>query len=525
MNTILTKRIHTLAALVLATSGFVVQAAPAPQPPRPPGTQPPAGIQLPPPPNSTQPPQNPPGTQPPPPSTGTQPPQNPPGTQPPPPPTGTQPPQNPPGTQPPPPPPTGTQPPQNPPGTQPPPPRPTGTQPPQNPPGTQPPPPPPGNQPPPNPPGGQPPAAQGPRLGAPLAGLTPEQLAAFREGLDQFVERETPATGLGPAFNNVSCVACHRAPAPGGASRIFVTRFGKTTGGVFDPLEDLGGSLLQANGIAPGARERIPAIANTVAHRETTPLFGLGLIEAIPDEIILQLAERPSVDGVKGHAAMITDIASGETRVGRFGWKNQQATLLSFSGDAYLNEMGITNRLFPNENAPNGNQDILARFDRVPELEDHTDPVTGRSDIDALADFQRLLAPPAPLPLTARGSVGRAQFTSVGCAVCHVPQLQTGASDIAALDHQTVALYSDLLLHDMGSLGDGIAQADASPTEFRTPPLWGLRASAPYLHDGRAATVDAAIRAHDGEGKVAAGRYKALSATNRAALLEFLGSL
>ena len=350
-------------------------------------------------------------------------------------------------------------------------------------------------------------------------------MAAFNAGRADFLKIETAATGLGPIFNNVSCVSCHRAPAPGGASRIFVTRFGLTSADGFDPLTNLGGSLLQFRAIAPAAREHIPTQANTIAQRQTTPLWGLGLIEAIPDDTIRALATRPEVDGVKGRVADIVDIATGENRVGRFGWKNQQATLLSFSGDALLNEMGITNRLFPTENAPNGNAALLARFDKVADPEDHTDSATGLDGVDRLANFQRLLAPPVARPLTANGTAGKALFSSVGCAQCHVPTMQTGTSDIAALSNQTVALYSDLLLHDMGTLGDGIAQAAAGPNEFRTPPLWGLSASAPYLHDGSAATVDAAIRAHTGEGTTAQQRYVALTAAQRTQLLEFLRSL
>jgi CxxC motif-containing protein (DUF1111 family) len=168
---------------------------------------------------------------------------------------------------------------------------------------------------------------------------------------------------------------------------------------------------------------------------------------------------------------------------------------------------------------------VLARFDRVEDIEEVPDPVTGRDGTDELADFQRLLAPLPPLPRNAAATAGQALFTSVGCAQCHVPELQTGVSDIAALSEKTVPLYSDLLLHNMGTLGDGIAQADAGPNEFRTAPLWGLRASAPYLHDGRAANVDRAIRAHDGEGTTARNRYQALTPAQRNQLLAFLNTL
>ena len=142
--------------------------------------------------------------------------------------------------------------------------------------------------------------------------------------------------------------------------------------------------------------------------------------------------------------------------MGRFGWKAQQATLLSFAGDAYLNEMGITSRLFPTENAPNGNLELLKKLDRVADPEDQFDPATGKYGIDKLTDFMRLLSPPPPLPVTASTGFGGKIFLDIGCAHCHTPMLTTGPSSIPALNGQRVMLFSDLLLHDMGSLGDGI---------------------------------------------------------------------
>ena len=364
-----------------------------------------------------------------------------------------------------------------------------------------------------------------PVLGDPLPGLTPAQLQEFTEGLDEFEHVEDAAGGLGPIFNHVSCVACHNGGGTGGGSAIVVTRFGRTENGVFDPLASLGGSLLQDNAIDPSILEVVPLAANVTANRQSTPLFGMGLIEAIPDETILRNAQRPPVDGIRGRVAKITDVASGKVRVGRFGWKCQQADLLSFAGDAYLNEMGITSRLFPTENAPNGDVGKLAEFDHVADPEDTVDPATGRSDIDAAASFMRLLAPPQPLPLTASASQGRNLFSQINCAICHMPSMTTGRSNIMALNQRPVNLYSDLLLHDMGSLGDGIVQADAGARELRTTPLWGLRASAPYLHDGRAPSIDAAIRAHDGEARASKDRYLKLSISQRQQIVDFLKSL
>src|SRR5207302_3410854 len=137
-----------------------------------------------------------------------------------------------------------------------------------------------------------------------------------------------------------------------------------------------------------------------------TPLFGAGLIEAIPDVAILLNALAPKPDGISGRVSIVHDVASGQIRIGRFGWKAQQATLLAFAGDAYLNEVGITSRLFPNENAPNGNANLLALFDIIADPEDEEDPETGKADIDAFADYMRLLAPPPQLPLTLSARAG-----------------------------------------------------------------------------------------------------------------------
>jgi CxxC motif-containing protein (DUF1111 family) len=356
-------------------------------------------------------------------------------------------------------------------------------------------------------------------LGAPLAGLTPRELAAFNDGRADFLSVEVAATGLGPLFNGRSCVECHGVPAAGGSSNTKVVRFGRLVNGVFDPMEAQGGSLLQRFALSRDLVERVPAAATIVAERDSTALFGLGLIEAIPDDAIRAQAARPKPDGVGGRAAVVRDVASGEMRVGRFGWKAQQATLLAFAGDAYRNEMGITNRFFPTENAPNGDTARIAGL-VGPGVDDAVDPATGRGETDALADFMRLLAPPARGAINASVQAGEALFTQIGCAACHTPTLNTGAHAVAALANKPVNLYSDLLLHDMGSLNDGIAQDGARVNEMKTPPLWGLRFSAPYLHDGRAATVDLAVRGHDGEGRPARDRYNGLTPQLRQQVLD-----
>ncbi len=166
-------------------------------------------------------------------------------------------------------------------------------------------------------------------------------------------------------------------------------------------------------------------------------------------------------------------MASGQLRIGRFGWKAQQATLLSFAGDAYLNEMSVTSRLFPTENGPNGNAALLARYDKVHDLEDSVDPATGQSDIDHAADFMRLRAPPPPVRAAAASLAGGKLFEHARCNACHQPVMLTGPSPVRALAYQPVRLFSNLLLHDMGALGDGIEQDSAEAREMRTAPLWG----------------------------------------------------
>ncbi|MEN9841804.1 MAG: hypothetical protein RL376_1604, partial [Verrucomicrobiota bacterium] len=233
----------------------------------------------------------------------------------------------------------------------------------------------------------------------------------------------------------------------------------------------------------------------------------------------------PKPDGVRGRAALINDVATGTQRVGRFGWKNQQATLLAFSADAYVNEMGVTNRFFPEENAPNGNTELLDRADQILDPEDEVNPATDKADIDRAAKFMSLLSPPSRGAITADVIAGERVFQSLNCTTCHTPTLTTGASPVAALSQQSIALYSDLLLHDMGKLGDGIAQGAAGAREMRTAPLWGLSSRPVYLHDGRTNSLDAAIKAHDGEAAPARNRYAKLRSTQQKQLLAFLRSL
>jgi CxxC motif-containing protein (DUF1111 family) len=375
------------------------------------------------------------------------------------------------------------------------------------------------------PPPPAPPVPGGGQFGAVLAGLSTANEQAFNIGKTDFMSIETVASGLGPVFNGKSCFECHFAAGVGGPSNITVTRFGRLTNGVFDPLTNLDGTLLHKFAIAPQAQESLPTQANVVAQRITLPLFGDGLIEAIPDSEIILNAQKSQPDGIHGVAAIITDVVSGAPHIGHFGWKAQEANLLAFSGDAYRNELGITNRFFPVEAAPRGSQALLAEFSTVGEPNDIIDPATGKGDVDRVTDFMRFLAPPPGVRQSVSAAAGSKLFTQMNCAACHTPTMTTGANAISALSNQIVPLYSDLLLHDMGSLGDGIWQAAANGNQMRTPPLWGLRVRNQYLHDGRAKTLPAAILAHAGEATAARNRFSQLTPAQVQQLVDFLNSI
>jgi len=377
-----------------------------------------------------------------------------------------------------------------------------------------------------------------PRLGEPLAGLSASELARFELGEVEFGHTFTEAEGLGPIFNEASCAACHNSPF-GGAGTKLVTRFGmvdlKT--GAFDPLADLGGSLLQSQAISPACQEFVSPLANVTASRLTTPTFGTGLVEAIPDADIAALASNPppGVSGVVHMVPLLEDLGA-PLRVGRFGWKAQLATVLSFSADATLQEIGITSPILPNENAPNGDDILLAACDSVADPEDFPDG-QGVLFVERVTDFQRFLAPPPQTPRS--GMMGEAAFHAIGCADCHVPSFTT-RDDVQlepALRDRTLKPYSDFLLHDMGQTADFIEQGDAAARELRTTPLWGLRVRDPLWHDGRVgggtfadriAGPGGAIDQHDAvlsEARASAQAFKLLSQLDQDAVVAFLDSL
>lgn len=367
--------------------------------------------------------------------------------------------------------------------------------------------------------------------GKALAGLTVQQRAAFEAGLEAFEDVENFEDGLGPVFNGRSCAECHAQTAVGGTSpdlsNSVVTRIGTLKNGVFDPLTELGGTVVQRRSIQelrpeltmPG--EVVPRQATLVSRRTTTPLFGAGLIEAIQDGEILARADPNdrNGDGISGRPNLVFNPETRRMEIGRFGWKADVSTLHVFAGIAYLNELGITTPGFPDDNLPQGKA-IPKGYDPIPGIEDDGEDVT------AFADFMRLLAPLQRRSTTQQTRSGEGVFSQVGCANCHAPALNTGQSPVQSLRLQRAELFSDLLLHDMGAgLADGMVQGQSTGSEWRTAPLWGLSRRLFFLHDGRARTVQDAILAHGGEAGAARARYQALNAIQRDALVAFLRSL
>ncbi len=371
--------------------------------------------------------------------------------------------------------------------------------------------------------------------------------------------------GLGPLYNAQSCRECHQNPASGGHSQVTELRVGhRDAGGRFvAPAIPIAGgaeivtgrTLVNDRAICPNAefpdqeiQERVPEGETIRTERISLGLMGDGLVELVPDELLKGLAQwqcRETKGRICGLVMQVPVLeAPGTYAVGRFGWKDQQASLLSFAADAYLNEMGITSRLLPDE--------VTERCDTVADPEDRP-RADGLADIDHFARFVRATkAPPrdaalAGTPAAARGS---ALFDAVGCATCHVRTLATAAAGTAfhggklivppALGAKAFHPLSDFLLHDVGT-GDGIAvavvehhgkayrsmqpQFDPTADRMRTPPLWGLRTRSRLMHDGLSLTARDAVLRHRGEADDARRRFEKLSAEEQEALLTFLRSL
>jgi len=385
------------------------------------------------------------------------------------------------------------------------------------------------------------------QTGVPLRGLSTSELAMFQKGLDTFREVDGVANGLGPRFNLDSCAGCHAQPAVGGSSPainpqvavatrsgamnrvpgfiqsdgpIRVVRF-RSDGGVHDLF------VITGRSDAPtGCKITQPDFSQTqnLSLRIPTPVFGAGLIESIPDAALIENlaanSSRKKALGIQGHF----NTSANDGTITRYGWKAQNKSLTIFSGEAYNVEIGVTNELFPQEREG----DPACSVTTTPEDKSGVDTPT-YSDVTLFSFYMRFLAPPIPSATNPSIDRGRATFDSIGCTMCHTPSLQTGKVASAAVSGQTVHLYSDLAVHNMGQvLNDGIAQGQANPGDWRTAPLWGLGDRIFLLHDGRTKDLLEAIRLHDSQGSEAHQvivNFGALTMDQKQDVLNFLRSL
>lgn len=367
---------------------------------------------------------------------------------------------------------------------------------------------------------------EAPRLGEPLPGLTEGERGRFLLGRALFERLATPEEGLGPLFNGERCATCHDEPATGGGgTRVLVQKATAVYGGRCDVLAERGGDniqlratpLLLAAGFGP---EEIPLEATGTALVTAPPLFGLGLLEAIPEEQLLRHEDPGDADGdgVRGRLARLPD-----GRPVPFGRKGDAATVADFVASALLQELGLTTDRFPVEERRNG-------VSLPPGTDPASDPETDPRGVALLTDFIRFLAPPAPEIPESREAAdsirkGEEVFRETGCERCHVSTFTTGRTREAALSGKEIRPFTDLLLHDLGGGEGDVCTPQAGPGEYRTAPLWGLRHRSRYLHDGTATTLDGVLARHGGEAEAAARAFVALSAQRRDLLIRFLSSL
>jgi CxxC motif-containing protein (DUF1111 family) len=351
-------------------------------------------------------------------------------------------------------------------------------------------------------------------------------------------------TGLGPLYNGRACAECHQNPVSGGASQFTELRVGhNNAAGTFVnptiPINDgaatvTGRSVLNDRAVVPQAQEHIPATENIRALRAALITLGDGFVESVDDSVLIAISQAQPVlsNGmIQGEVVEAPVLeAPGQTRVGRFGWKDQHSSLLSFVADAYLNEMGVTNRLRPTDTTTIGKV--------TTDPEDHPDAL-GLADIDHFAQFVRgTQVPPRDpnLAVTPAAQAGEKLFDTIGCALCHVPTLVTAQPGTvinggmftvpAALGNKIIHPFGDYLLHDIGT-GDGIVQVGPQDTanKLRTAPLWGLRERPRYMHDLKSLSLQDAIFRHRGEAEEVKRVFFDLSSTDQQAIITFLNSL
>lgn len=348
--------------------------------------------------------------------------------------------------------------------------------------------------------------------GGPMRVLSPDEQALFERGRDLFERDFRPSSGLGsPDMNADSCRACHQDPVLGGAGalELNVSRFARDHDGA-GPFENLPGgqglSKLRPP-LALGREDYVYGEADLFEQRQTPSILGDGLIDGIDEAAILANEDPLDLDGdgIRGVARKL--VIGGVTELGRFGWKAQVPSLADFARDALGGELGLTTG------------DDGRGFALASDADAIADPELVDEDVAALAFFLGQLAAPARVGSLAPEVLGgELLFERIGCARCHVPELP-GADG-------PVPLYSDLLLHDVHApTFRGMAEPDAGPGQYRTPPLWGIRTTAPYLHDGRASTLRKAILLHDGEARLVREAFEALPGHDQAALIAFLNDL
>jgi CxxC motif-containing protein (DUF1111 family) len=357
-----------------------------------------------------------------------------------------------------------------------------------------------------------------------------------------FDQVEQISDGLGPVYNAQACRECHQNPVSGSSSQILEVRAGSFDGFTF--TDHIGGSLIHSRAIDPSIQVRVFGTDNVVTFRGSLNVLGDGFVEALPDSFFTNAQNTQFNVGLNPGTIIrvpVAEAAAGTTRIGRFGWKNQQASLISFSADAYVNEMGITSPLQPTEDNSNGN-DVSSFNTRngVPAIQDPAAPgAPFGGDIQHFANFMRSSKVPprdTVLAATSDAQAGAVLFHQIGCDLCHIPtavtlpagtQINGGTFTIpAAIGNHTFHPYSDFLLHDVGT-GDGIVQNGGQGTRnmIRTPPLWGVRVRDTLLHDGSQFTRNNAILSHFGDANPVINNYINLSFNQKNQLITFLNSL
>jgi CxxC motif-containing protein (DUF1111 family) len=361
--------------------------------------------------------------------------------------------------------------------------------------------------------------------GDPLPGLTAAQLERFETGKASFTKVWTQEEGLGPLYTENSCNACHHEPQTGGSSQLFdihASRF-------FAP--DSCDAMRFERGFvrrnvtplmvtAGGDRETPPTNATGTSRFMVPSLYGLGLVEAIPEETILALAdpEDRDGDGISGRASRLAD-----GRLGRFRRKQDRAAIRDLAEAGAWFALGLTTPDHPEE-VPYMGRTVPPEADPTPE------PEVERETLDQIAEFIRLLAPPRRDPPRDKADRqvivhGGTLFTVIGCAACHVPALRTGPHEIRAMDRKLAPLYSDLLLHDMGAEQADVCGPTASPAEVRTQMLWGVRFRRELMHHGRARSLRESIELHGGESAASRAAFDALDWPSQEAVIRFMQTL